>query len=54
MILQKAGAASIRSVSSPAMGLLLEVDGASPMLVNVECGAGGLKVGTGVQEAVSS
>jgi len=54
VILQKAGAASIRSASSPATGILLELDGASPMLVNEECGAGGSKVGTGVQEAASS
>ena len=34
--------------SSPATGLSLEFDGASPTLVSVECGAGGSKVGTGV------
>jgi len=47
-------ATSIRSVSSPVTRLSLEVDGVSSMLVNVECGAGGSKVGTEVQEAVSS
>ena len=33
---------------SPAKGPPLEVEGASPTLVSVESGAGGLKVGTGV------